>query len=214
MKKVAAIAAVLLAAFAIGAYVLITPRPMSHSAGPGEINRVADAAPEQARKLTGDRALAEVPLAADEETDRAVLDAFARIAPEMASRQVAGIRTEFRLSGGEIGFVDVESIVRNRDPHSVIALLQEHQVITGAGEALELEIDRVYPTPRGGHTARYSQTIGGVSTPGRGSVGFEASGAVYTWAQFLLILRRRGRTASRSCKPKPWPWRVRLPCAL
>jgi len=186
MKKVAVIVAVLLAVLAIGAYVLLTPRPMSLSEDPGEINPAADAAPVQKRKLSGDRAAAEVPLAADEVKDRAVQEALARIAPEKVSRKVAGIRTEFSLSGGEIGFVDVESIVRDRDPHSVIALLQKHQVLTGAGESLELEIDRVYSTRRGGHRARYYQTIGGVPTPGRGSVGFEASGAVYNLGAILV----------------------------
>ena len=59
-----------------------TPRPVSRSADPGKINRVADAAPVQERKLSGDRSPAEVPLATDEEKDRAVQEALARIAPE------------------------------------------------------------------------------------------------------------------------------------
>lgn len=186
MNKMSVLAAVVLAAFAMGAFVLLTGQPENRSIEPGDIKHMAGEAPLQEREFTGDRAPAEVPLATDEEKDRAVQEALARIAPERSSRRVTGIRTEVWLSGGEIGFVDVESIVRDRDPHSVIALLQEHQVLTGAGESLEIEIDRVWREEWGGYNAQYCQIIAGVSTPGRGSVLFEASGEVLSVNSILI----------------------------
>ena len=186
MKRIAVIAAVLLAAFAIGAYFLLSGEPEKRSVDPKDLTQAAGPASLKERALSGEHTGKDSSLAADEDNDPAVRAALARIAAERSSRRVTGIRTEVWLSGGEIGFVDVESILRDQDPHSVIALLQEHQVLTGAGEALELEIDRAWQEEWGGYNARYSQVIGGVPTPGRGSVLFEASGAVLSVNAILI----------------------------
>ena len=83
------------------------------------------------------------------------------------------------MFGGEIGYVDAVSIVQERDPYSVVALLQTHHAYTGADESLELEIESTRRTHRG-YIADFFQRIGGMPTEARGSVSFDSSGAVYT----------------------------------
>lgn len=125
MNKVAVLA-VLLAAFAIGALILLSGQPENRFVDSKDIKDVASGVPLQEREFSDDRTGKGSTVAADEENDRAVQAALARIAPDRSSQRVTGIRTEVWLSGGEIGFVDVESILREQDPHSVISLLQEH----------------------------------------------------------------------------------------
>ena len=97
----------------------------------------------------------------------------------------SGAKTEFDLYLGEIGYVDVDSVLQDRDPYSIIALLQQHRAQTGASELLELEIESTGGTHRG-YNANFFQVIGGIPTEARGSVGFDASGAVYTLGAVLL----------------------------
>ena len=180
MKKVAVVAVSLLAALAIGAYVLLASRSSVRPADTEAINNIADSVPAQKGAPSDNRAVSLFPPPETaEEHARVVEEAVARIAPEDYRHKREGARTEFHLYRGEIGFVDVESIMQNRDPHSVIALLQKHHVLTGADGAFEIKIDGAWQERRGGYGARYSQVIGGVSSPGRGSVSFDSSGAVF-----------------------------------
>ena len=113
------------------------------------------------------------------EKPSAVQEAIARIAPSEYKRKVDGAMTELLLRDGDIGYLDVESLVQNGDPYSVIALLQEHEVLTGVPKTDGLEMESVVMrTPRG-YVALYDQIIGGVATPGEGSVAFDSSGSVY-----------------------------------
>ena len=97
----------------------------------------------------------------------------------------SGAKTEFALFGGEIGYVDPVSVAQERNPYSVVALLQKHHAYTGADELLELEVESVGRTS-GGHSAWLVQVIGEIPTPGRVNVNFESSGAVYFADGFLV----------------------------
>ena len=81
--------------------------------------------------------------------------------------------------GGELGYVDIDSINNNNDPYSIVALLQAHRGLTGADESLEIEILYTidYPVSK---SVVFDQLIDGKrSAEGRDSVSFEpATGAV------------------------------------
>lgn len=174
MKKVAVIATALLGVIVIGAYVLLAGRPAGDPADP---EHAPDAVP-----LPSDESPAAAPSdSATGENAGAVQGANAVEGESIRS----GAKTEFTLFDGEIGYVDPVSIVRDRDPYSVVALLQKHHAFTGAGESLELEIESVIETSAG-YSAWFAQVIGETSTPGRGSVNFESSGTVY-FADGLLV---------------------------
>ncbi|MDE0681237.1 MAG: hypothetical protein OXI11_13685 [Gammaproteobacteria bacterium] len=91
-----------------------------------------------------------------------------------------GDKTEFSLTGGEIGYVDVASVVEERNPYSVVALLQNHQELTGVDESVEITIDWADENERWGYEARFHQLIAGQPAgPGlRGRIFFSSSGAV------------------------------------
>ncbi len=180
MKKFAVIGVSLLAALAVLTYVFSA----DHSDDAEDTN---EDAPAETRGIPSDdpTAAAHAPEATVEEQERTVEEAIARIAPENYRHESMGAETDFRLFGGEIGYVDADSILQDRDPYSIVALLQQHRAISGAGELLELEIESTGETHRG-YSADFVQVIGGTSTEARGSVGFYTSGAVYALSAELL----------------------------
>ena len=101
---------------------------------------------------------------------------------EMAIRstETTGDMTMSHLRGGsELGYVDVDSIINNYDPYSIVAILQAHRSLTGADESLEIEIRHAIDYPASTRVA-FDQLIGGKrSADGRGSISFEpATGTV------------------------------------
>lgn len=103
----------------------------------------------------------------------------------------SGAETEFELYLGEIGYVDVYSILQDRNSHSIVALVQHHRAYTGAGELLELEIESTGGTPER-YNARFIQVIEGAPTQARGSVSFDSSGAVHSVYGSFLDTQSKG----------------------
>lgn len=98
----------------------------------------------------------------------------------MRNTETTGDMTmSYLRGGGELGYVDVDSIINNNDPYSIVALLQAHRGLTGADESLEIQIRYTsdYPARK---SVFFNQLIDGKrSAEGRGSVSFEpATGAV------------------------------------
>lgn len=90
-----------------------------------------------------------------------------RVMPEQGRHTTkSGAKIDFDLSDGDIGYVDVNSILQARNPYSVVALLKEHGSLTGAEESLEIEINSAGGTHRG-HMARFSQVSGNRKGVGR-----------------------------------------------
>lgn len=164
------VAVMLAAALVVLAYVFLTRGPerlestsASTPAQKQEQSNAAEAPQPQSAQLAEDKsstATSENPAAKRETTTR-------------------GDTRHFSLFHGEIGYVDVASILQDRNPYSILALLQSHKELTGAGDFLEIEISG---TPREneiwGYEARFRQLIEGQSTTQLGSVLFSADGAV------------------------------------
>jgi len=92
-----------------------------------------------------------------------------------------GAQTHFDFFSGEIGYVDVEALVRTGDPSSVVHLLQKHGAITGANELLELETEWAGREGAEGYSASFGQSIAGIPVRGYDSqvhMRFDSSGAV------------------------------------
>jgi len=108
--------------------------------------------------------------------------------PVVRTTRTVGDLKVSRFKGGDIGYLDVDSIIKNDDPYSIVALLQEHRDLTGADESLDLEIrfTRDYPA---GKSVSFRQLINGKPTKGggKGSLTFDpASGAVKSGYSSLL----------------------------
>ncbi len=168
MKKFAVIGVSLLAALAVLTYVLLANRS-------AEREDTNEAAPSDT--LSDHLANAASSGSAGGEKADAALQSI--LEEPIRDSAKSGAKTEYDLDRGEIGYVDVDSILQDRDPYSIVALLQQHHAHTGAGELLELEIESARRTHRG-YIADFFQRIGGTPTEARGSVSFDSSGAVYT----------------------------------
>ena len=169
MKKSAVIGISLLAALAVVAYVFLA----THPAGP---EAPAESAPAQERVSSGGLPDAESAGGAEESDRRRRLAGEER--PPGRASDKKGAKTSFALSHGEIGYVDVNSVVQDRDPYSVVALLQNYQDLTGADESLEIEIPFVNENELWGYEATFTQLIGGSPTQWVGKIFFSSSGAV------------------------------------
>ena len=168
-KKISIIAAILLAAFTV----IVYSRMASQSPAP---ETASEAKPPQAQRHSGDApSSASHTTAAEAKASRREIAGLSK--PRRRSAK-SGAVTEFNLFDGDIGYVDVNSILQARNPYSVVALLKEHGSLTGADESLEIEISSAGGTHRG-HMARFSQIIGGIPTDARGSVAFYPDGSVY-----------------------------------
>ena len=169
-KKISIIAAIFLAAFTV----IVYSRMAGQSPAPETVN---EALPPQARRHSADAPISASPTTAASKT------ISAEESPVMPARgrhsTKSGAKTEFDLLDGDIGYVDVNSLLQDGNPYSLVALLKKHQSLTGASELLEIEIESTGGT-HWGHDARFVQMIEGVPVPqARGSVGFYTSGAVH-----------------------------------
>lgn len=125
MKKSAVVSIPLAVALAAIAYVLLArgPEPSSEPAP----------APEQAGST---HLLDPAPEAgAEKRVPYATPTADRRLERES---ETEGDLTMFSMTHGEIGDVDVDSVLQDRNPSSVIALLKKHGELTGADESLEI----------------------------------------------------------------------------
>ena len=158
-----------MAVVAIGIYVLLENRPAretsvdmlaedrSDSSGLPEAELAGRmAASDQARKLP------------EEEKEQ----------PSGWTSDKKGALTYFDLAYGEIGYVDVNALMRDRDPYSVVSLLQDHYDLTGAGEWLELDAGATKENKIWGYRTRFTQLIGGIPTQWGGTVLFSPDGTV------------------------------------
>ncbi len=180
MKKFAVIGVSLLLVLAVVAYVLLADRS-------ADTEEMKEAAP--AETLSDNSASAEASdSAAGEKAD---VELQSILEEPIRDSTQSGAKTQYDLYLGEIGYVDVDSILQDRDPYSIVALLQQHRAQTGARELLELEIESTGGT-HWGHNANFVQVIGGTPTEARGSVSFDASGAVYTISGSLFETQAAG----------------------
>lgn len=92
--------------------------------------------------------------------------------------ETKGDRTRFSLTHGDIGYVDVNSIMQGRNPYSIVDLLQAHKELTGADDSLEITIERISDNAIWGQEALYRQVIDGQPVRQGGRVFFSSDGAV------------------------------------
>ena len=168
MKRFAVIGILMLLTLAVLTYLLLDDR----SADTKDMN---EAEPSEA--LYNDLIRAAAPGSAQRDKVEAAVQPNAEEQVRYSAKSGAG--TQFELDLGEIGYVDVYSILQDRDPYSIVALVQQHRAYTGAGELLELEIESTGGTPQR-YNARFVQVIEGAPTEARGSVFFDSSGKVST----------------------------------
>lgn len=103
-------------------------------------------------------------------------DLLDAIAPEKTQRFGSGSVRYIRLKGGDIGTVDAQGLV-DKNPESLIYLLDSLSEVTGAFDGLEIRIRRASLTSDGG-TAIYNQFINGIRVSSNQSVDFDAEGTV------------------------------------
>ena len=163
------IAAMLLLALAVVVYLLLDGRP----AEPGDTSVVV-----HAEERTSSGGLPDANSAGGAEKSRTRRSPASEEHPPGWISDKKGALTYFDLTYGEIGYVDVNSLMRDRDPHSVIALLQDHQGLTGAGEWLEIELGNTKENKIWGYRTRFIQLIEGIPTQWGGTILFSSSGAV------------------------------------
>lgn len=110
MKKVAVIATALLGVIVIGAYVLLDNRLAGGPADPEGANEGVPA-------LTGEMSPVASPDAAG--GDATTPPEWPDLSKPRWHSSTSGAVTEFDLFEGEIGYVDVNSVVQDRNPYSV-----------------------------------------------------------------------------------------------
>ena len=98
--------------------------------------------------------------------------------PLKRESETKGDRTRFSMNHGDIGYVDVNSIMQDRNPYSIVDLLQAHQELTRADDSLEITIERISDNAIWGQEVLYRQTIDGQSIRQGGRVFFQPDGTV------------------------------------
>ncbi len=180
MNKKFVLAAISLAAvLAVAAYVFLTDQLAGRQAP-------AESAPVPKPASSGGLPDTEPARAAQKSSASATLTTKEH-SPERESKR-QGDLTVFSMSYGDIGYVDVNSILQDRDPYSVVHLLQAHSDLTGADDSLEIRIDRISENKsrKWGHEVLFTQLIEGQPTNEGGRVFFTSSGAV-TWVYGDII---------------------------
>lgn len=119
------------------------------------------------------------PAAAEQEQES---DSGSALAPDerplKRESETKGDRTRFSMNHGDIGYVDVNSIMQGRNPYSIVDLLQAHQELTGANDSLEITIERISDNAIWGQEVLYRQTIDGRPVRQGGRVFFQPDGTV------------------------------------
>ncbi len=119
------------------------------------------------------------PVAAEQEQKSETVATLAPDEPPLKRESdTKGDRTRFTLNHGDIGYVDVRSIMQDRDPYSIVDLLQAHEELTGAGDSLEIKIERISENEIWGQQVFYRQVIDAQTTRHSGSVFFSSDGTV------------------------------------
>ena len=98
--------------------------------------------------------------------------------PLKRESETKGDRTHFSMNHGDIGYVDVNSIMQGRNPYSIVDLLQAHKELTGADDSLEITIERISDNAIWGQKVLYRQVIDGQSIRQGGTVFFQPDGTV------------------------------------
>lgn len=98
--------------------------------------------------------------------------------PLKRESETKGDRTRFSMNHGDIGYVDVNSIMQGRNPYSIVDLLQAHKELTGADDSLEITIERISDNAIWGQEVLYRQTIDGRPVRQGGRVFFQPDGTV------------------------------------
>ncbi len=169
VKKFALAAIPLAAALAVAAYVFLTGPPAGTKAP-------AESAPAPEQASSGGLPDTEPARAAQKSSGSATRAAEER-QPQRESKK-RGDLTVFSMSHGDIGYVDVNSILQDRDPYSLVHLLQAHSDLTGADDSLEIVIEQISENEIWGQAARFRQLIEGQPTHEVGQIFFTPSGAV------------------------------------
>ena len=138
------------AVLAIAASVLLRDR-----SAPSPVDKGAEAPAQQVeavRPAPDTPALPAAPpsgSAIEDVSDFARLQALRELAAA-AAIAAAGDLTTSSLTGDGLGYLDVDAIINNNDPSSIVAFLQAHSDETGADESLEIEIAGIseYPTSK------------------------------------------------------------------
>jgi len=175
MKKFALVLIPLAAALAVMAYVFLAGGPDTPSETAQAPEWEGSGRLPSAEPPGGDAPNSGV-MAAPERRASATPTADER--PPKRESETEGDLTMFSMTHGEIGYVDVDSVLQDRNPYSVLALLKEHQELTGADESLEIEIVSAGENEVWGHEATFEQLIGEQPTGKIGKVFFSSSGAV------------------------------------
>ena len=178
-KKLAFIAVSLAAGLAAIAWVFLAGGPQGPAA-PAE----RESPPAASDSAAGPR-----PAAAGQKSAGGPAASAAEAEMVMRNTETTGDMTmSYLRGGGELGYVDVDSIINNNDPYSIVALLQAHRDLTGADESLEIVILYTLDYPASKDVV-FDQLIGGKrSADGRGSVSFDpATGAVKSIMASLVI---------------------------
>ena len=106
--------------------------------------------------------------------------------PLKRESETKGDRTHFSMNHGDIGYVDVYSIMQDRNPYSIVDLLQAHQELTGADDSLEITIEEISENAIWGQKVLYRQVIDGQSIRQGGTVFFQPDGTVTRMAGNLV----------------------------
>lgn len=109
--------------------------------------------------------------------------------PLKRESETKGDRTRFSMNHGDIGYVDVNSIMQGRNPYSIVDLLQAHQELTSADDSLEITIERISDNAIWGQEVFYRQTIDGRPLRQTGTVFFQPDGTVTRMAGNLVSSR-------------------------
>ena len=134
---------------------------------------------ELAVSATSETLAAGQPAAVEQEQKIETGSALAPDAPPVRREsKTKGDRTNFSMSHGDIGYVDVNSIMQGRDPYSIVALLQAHKELTGADDSLEIKIERIRDNAIWGQEVFFRQTIDGRPVRQSGKVFFQPDGTV------------------------------------
>ena len=169
-RKLAWVAIPLVAVLCIGTYVFFTGGPQSPT-GLAE-SESAPAVPASSGGFPDPQS----PIAAENTTGVATLSSFQR-PPERKTKTIGDL-TNFTLTHGDIGYVDVNSIMQRRDPYSIVDLLQTHHELTGADDSLEIAIESISENEIWGQEVFFRQLINGQPTNEFGKVFFSPDGAV------------------------------------
>ena len=169
-NKLAWVAIPLVAVLCAAAYVFSAGDPQ----GPARSAESGVAVPATSETLVDGQ-----PAEVEHEQESETGSAFAPDARSLEREsETKGDRTNFSMSHGDIGYVDVNSIMQGRNPYSIVNLLQAHKELTGADDSLEIKIEGISHNAIWGQEVFFRQTIDGRPVRQSGTVCFQPDGTV------------------------------------